>query len=640
MHVIATAGHVDHGKSSLVQALTGIDPDRLEEEKRRGLTIDLGFASVRLPSGREVGIVDVPGHERFIKNMLAGVGAITVALFVVAANEGWKPQSQEHLDILDLLGVSSAVVAVTKADLVDDETLEIAVDEVREHIAGTALAGAAIVPVSSVTRSGLGELLAELERVIEAAPPAEDRGRPRLWIDRVFTMKGAGTVVTGTLIDGGLRPDYEVEVLPGGRRARIRGIQSHGQALGEIGPGNRAALNLVGIEPEALERGQVLTRPGLWRASRACLAVIRILPQLTHDVTERGAFKLYVGSAERAARVRWLSPPPEPGLSGLALITFAQTLVLDWHDHVVLRDSGRLETLGGGIVLEPHPRRLDGSSDAGSLNDRAERRLGVTDRSGYFRTVLDEEGVLAAAEVPVRTGLPEAAAQAAGGLWFASTVFSERAFARASEVMTAELRAHQRDHPLEAGMPRPLVKTAVGLDARPFDELVDELARRGVVVADAAVLRTPDFTPALGGRETEELVGVLRAAGAAPPTLTELGAQFDPALIRGLVRSGVLIAVSQELVYLSDTITEIRRLVSDRIATTGPFTVAQFRDAVGASRKYVVPLLEYLDRIGFTLRQGDLRVLGPTAGPPGRAEKPGRGESGGLGTGEPSGALR
>lgn len=613
MHVIATAGHVDHGKSSLVQALTGIDPDRLEEEKRRGLTIDLGFASVRLPSGREVGIVDVPGHERFIKNMLAGVGAVTVALFVVAANEGWKPQSQEHLDILDLLGVSSAVVAVTKADLVDAEILELAVGEVREHLAGTTLAGARIVPVSSVTRAGLDELLDELERVIDAAPPAEDIGRPRLWIDRVFTMKGAGTVVTGTLIGGGLTPDFEVELLPGNRRARIRGIQSHGHQLSGIGPGNRAALNLVGIEPEALERGQVLTRPGLWRASRACLVSIRFLAQLGHEVTERGAFKVYAGSAERAARVRFLEAAPEPGQAALALITFAQTLVLDWHDHFVLRDSGRLETLGGGIVLEPHPRRLEGRSSAGGLYERAERRLPVQDRASYFAVVLDEEGAMPAGEVPVRTGLPDPAARQAAGTWFATTVFSGRAVAEASAAIVAELRAYQRDHPLEAGMPRPLVRTAVGLGARPFDELVDDLARRRVVVADAAALRTPDFTPALAGRETEQLMALLRAGGAAPPTMTELAAQFDPALIRGLVRSGVLIAVSQELVYPAETVAGIRRLVAERIAAAGPFTVAQFRDAVGASRKYVVPLLEYLDRTGFTLRQGDLRVLGPKA---------------------------
>jgi selenocysteine-specific elongation factor len=614
MHVVATAGHVDHGKSSLVLALTGIDPDRLEEEKRRGLTIDLGFAWVRLPSGREVGIVDVPGHERFIKNMLAGVGAIDVALFVVAANEGWKPQSQEHLDILDLLGIASGVVAVTKADLVDDVLLELMIDDVRERIEATSLRGAPVVAVSSVTRRGLDALTGELERVIDAALPAEDLDRPRLWVDRVFSMRGSGTVVTGTLTGGGLRQDAEVEAVPGGLHARIRGIQSHHHRLGEIGPGNRTALNLVGIESDALQRGQVISRPGLWATTRACLASIRFLRHLGHEPSERGSFKVYIGSSELTARIRFLEEPPEPGATGLALLVFSRPAVADWGDRFVLRDSGRLETLGGGVILEPHPGRLDARNPAGPLADRARRRLEAQDRAAYLRVVLDEEGVMAAADVPARTGLTGDAARAAGGIWFASTVFSPARFDAAAARLTTVLGAYQAEHPQEAGMPRPSVRVALDLAPRPFDELVEELARRGAVVADADVLRTAGFTPALGGAETAELLELLRAARAAPPSLSELNARFGPALVRGLVRSGQLVPVSQDLVYAASTLAEIRDLVAGQIASSGPFTVAQFRDLVGASRKYVVPLLEYLDRTGYTRRQGDLRVLGPKAG--------------------------
>ena len=618
MHVVATAGHVDHGKSTLVQALTGIDPDRLEEEKRRGLTIDLGFAWVSLPSGREVGIVDVPGHERFIKNMLAGVGAINVTLFVVAANEGWKPQSQEHLDILDLLGVSSAVVAVTKADLVDPEFLELVMADIRERIDATALRGAPLVPVSSINRTGLDTLLAKLEAVIDATPPAEDRDRPRLWVDRVFSMKGSGTVVTGTLTGGSLRQDMEVEILPGSLRARIRGIQSHHHRLSEIGPGNRTALNLVGLDAETLERGQAVTRPGLWRTTRACLAAIRFLGHLEHEVSERGSFKVYVGSSELSATLRFLEETPEPGATGLALLTFSRPAVLDWHDRFVLRDSGRIETLGGGVVLEAHPGRLDARNPAGSLAARARRRREAPDRAAYFRTVLDEEGVLPAKEIPLRSGLDlqgaQEATRQAGGLWFATTAFSARSFAALSDRLVTTLHGYQRTHPKEAGMPRASVRAALALDARPFDELVEELARRGAVVADAAALRTPDFSAALSGAETEELLGLLREAKAAPPSLYELEQRFDAALIRGLVRTGQLVSVSPEFVYPAETIAGIRSLVSDQITTSGPFTVAQFRDLVGASRKYVVPLLEYLDRVGFTRRQGDVRVLGPKAG--------------------------
>src|SRR5437867_1457658 len=270
-----------------------MDPDRLEEEKRRGLTIDLGFAWLPLPSGGEVGIVDVPGHERFIKNMLAGAGAINLTLFVVAATEGWKPQSQEHLDILNLLGVASGVVALTMADLVDEETLMEVADGVEARLEGTTLAGSPIVPVSAVTGRGLPELLGELEQALAQTAPAEDRQRPRLWIDRVFSMKGSGTVVTGTLTGGAVDRNEDVELLPMGLRARVRAIQSHRRQVERIPPGNRTALNLVGVDPDLLARGHVVTRPGLWRTTDRVLASIRFLPQLGHDPTERGAFKLY-----------------------------------------------------------------------------------------------------------------------------------------------------------------------------------------------------------------------------------------------------------------------------------------------------------------------------------------------------------
>ena len=614
MHVVATAGHVDHGKSTLVQALTGIDPDRLEEEKRRGLTIDIGFAWVGLPSGAEVGIVDVPGHERFIKNMLAGVGAINVALFIVAANEGWKPQSQEHLDILDLLGICSAVVAVTKADLVDNEALEEVMADVRERMAATSLGEARVLAVSALTGQGLEELKAELERVIDATPPAEDRDRPRLWVDRVFSMKGSGTVVTGTLTGGGLSQDSEVEVLPGGARARIRGIQSHRKRLARIGPGSRTALNMVGVEPEMLERGNAITRPGLWRTTQRCLAAIRFLAHLPHEVSERGAFKVYIGSAELNASLRFLEDPPEPGETGLALLSFQEPAVLDWGDRFVIRDSGRRETLGGGIVLEAHPEAA-GHQPMAVLAERARRRAQDGGRAEYFLDLLSEESLLPVREVALRTGLDLPAARAAGGVWFATTVFAAPAVASLANRLVAALRDYQGAHPLEAGMPRAAVRVVLDLPARPFDELVEHLAGRSVVVADAAALRTPDFVPALGGRETEELTALLRGAGAAPPNLYELGQRFDQALIRGLIRTGQLVAVSQELVYPAQTIEEIKAMVTGQIATSGPFTVAQFRDLVGASRKFVVPLLEYLDRVGFTRRTGDVRVLGPKATP-------------------------
>jgi selenocysteine-specific elongation factor len=429
-------------------------------------------------------------------------------------------------------------------------------------------------------------------------------------------MKGSGTVVTGTLTGGSLAEDQEIEVLPGAVRARIRGIQSHHRRLSEIEPGNRTALNLVGVDPQAIRRGDVVTLPGLWRTTRRFLASIRFLEHLPHEVTERGAFKVYIGSTEFNAELRFLQGAPDPGETGLALLTLAEPAVLDWHDRFVLREAGRGETLGGGVVLEAHPQEIRRRQPFAFLAERARRRAGVDDRAAYFLVVLEEEGSLPVKEVALRSGLDPAAARAAGGRWFPSVVFSEQAFADVSAKLVAALRSHQQSHPLEAGMPRAAVRSVLGSEirgTRAFDELVEELAKRREIVADATALRTPDFVPALGGKETDELMALLLEAKAAPPLLAELGRRFDGALIRGLVRTGQLVQVSQDLVFPAETMAEIRNVVTQRIASAGPFTVAEFRDLVGASRKYAVPLLEYFDQAGFTRRQGDVRVLGPKA---------------------------
>ena len=296
MRVVATAGHVDHGKSSLVLALTGTDPDRFEEEKRRGLTIDLGFAHTSLPSGSGVSFVDVPGHVRFLRNMLAGVGGVDGCLFVVAATEGWKPQSEEHLRILELLGLRHGVIAMTKRGLVDDEWAEIAMLEIADHVGGTFLDGAPIVAVDSVDGFGLNELRAALDELVAGTPESADRGRPRLWIDRVFAAKGAGTVVTGTLTGGRLHQDEPVVIEPGAHEARIRSIQSLGSTVDEIGAGNRVALNLNGVGHDEIGRGDAVVTPGRWRTTDRFDASLDVLPALDHEVSRRGAYAAYIGS--------------------------------------------------------------------------------------------------------------------------------------------------------------------------------------------------------------------------------------------------------------------------------------------------------------------------------------------------------
>ena len=356
MTVIATAGHVDHGKSSLVLALTGTDPDRFEEEKRRGLTIDLGFAHMTLPSGEELSFVDVPGHVKFLRNMLAGVGGVTACVFVVAATEGWKPQSEEHLRILELLGIDSGVIALTKADLVDDDLLELARMDVADHVADTFLADAPVVAVSSLTGLGLDHLARELDELIAGAGNAADRGRPRLWIDRVFAAKGSGTVVTGTLTGGRLAVDQNVAIEPCDREARVRGLQTAGRSVAEIGPGNRVAVNLAGVDHHDLARGHAVVAPYQWRLTDRFDASLHVLAALDHDVSRRGAFVAYIGSGEHTVRLR--VPGTEtlaPGSDGAVRLFLSESLALLPGDRFVLRESGRDETVGGGEVLDIDP---------------------------------------------------------------------------------------------------------------------------------------------------------------------------------------------------------------------------------------------------------------------------------------------
>jgi selenocysteine-specific elongation factor len=352
--IIATAGHVDHGKSSLVEALTGTNPDRFEEERIRGLTIDLGFAHTTLPSGAGISFIDVPGHVRFLRNMLAGVGGVDACMFVVAATEGWKPQSEEHLRILELVGISHGVIALTKVDLVDDEWRQLQEMDLRDRLAGSFLADAPMLPVSATTGQGLGELRSALDDLVDSTPTAADRGRPRLWVDRVFAAKGSGTVVTGTLTGGSLTVDQQVRAAA--HDVRIRAVQSHGHSEQSIGPGNRVALNLVGVDHTELERGDAVIVPEQWRPTRRVDASLHVLPAIGHEVTRRGAYFAYIGSGEFPVKVRVLGTDSiPPGGDGFVRLHLVRALPLTPGDRYVLRESGRDETVGGGEVLDIAP---------------------------------------------------------------------------------------------------------------------------------------------------------------------------------------------------------------------------------------------------------------------------------------------
>lgn len=621
MHVIGTAGHVDHGKSTLVKALTGMDPDRFAEEQERGLTIDLGFAWLTLPSGREIGIVDVPGHERFIRNMLAGVGGIDAALFVVAADEGWRPQSAEHLAILDFLQVRAGVVALTKTDAVDEDVRAVASEEVSEKLRGTTLAGAPVVPVSGLTGAGLEDLLHALDGILEGIGEPADRGRPRLFVDRSFTIAGAGTVVTGTLTGGCIRVGEEVELVPTGERARVRSLQTHKRPVDEAVPGSRVAANLVGLDRHDVGRGDAVVRPGTWPASDTFAARVRTAPDLDHGITEKGAYELYVGSAEVPCRMKFLEDPPDsqgriPSLRGELLVQMfcMRALPLDVGDRFIVRDVGRWRTVAGGVVLDHFPGRVRRNDP--QVLERLRLRESSA-REDLVAQLLAERGVLERSSVQWLAGLGPLDAEAA----LASVVAGGRGTALPSAVVAVEhaaalrsraletLSAHHAAHPLEPGMPREALRAALRLEPRLFNELVEHWSAD--VVPDGAVVRLPSHGLRLSRDEeaaAAHAIQALRAGGSSPPDVGELG--IGQELLKALVRRGDVVVVAPGIAYESGVLRDIEQRIVELIAR-GPATVAQARDAIGTSRKYAVPLLEYLDSTGLTRRQGDTRVLGP-----------------------------
>ena len=605
MHVLGTAGHVDHGKSSLVKRLTGIDPDRLTEEKTRGLTIDLGFAWLTTPGGREVGIIDVPGHERFIKNMLAGAGGISICLFVVAANEGWMPQSAEHLAVLDILGVRRGVVAISKADLVDDETIALLTVEIEERLATTALSGAPVVACSAVDGQGVNRLVTTLDHVLEEAESPADLARPRLWVDRAFTISGAGTVVTGTLAGGSFRVGEDIALAASGMRARVRAIQSHKRELESVGPGNRVALNLSGLPHDSVARGDAIVRPGQWRATTMFDALVRVTPEeiigIRHTLTARGAHLLYCGSAETPVRLSLLDADElGPGESGYARLWTRTPLPLARGDAFVLRDAGRVLTFGGGRVLDPLPRNRRAPHYQGSL----EKLANATPQQA-LAVLVDHQGQVQADEAFLRTGAREGPAVIVLG----PDLFSEERAGELARQAREITRRWHTDHPLERGIPRESLRRSLGLNGPAFDALV---ARVEELDEEGPLVRLSTFTVKLDEPELrvrEQLLAKLQAAGFQPPPPSELGA--TPQLLRALVDGGELVDIGG--FYLTaDQAREAQRTVRAAIDERGPLTVAEIRDLLGTTRKYAVPLCEWLDRIGATLRKGDVRLLGPT----------------------------
>jgi selenocysteine-specific elongation factor len=583
MPVIGTAGHVDHGKSTLVRALTGRDPDRWEEEKRRGLTIDLGFAWMTLPNGSEVSFVDVPGHERFIKNMLAGIETIDAALLVVAADEGWQAQSEEHLAVLDLLEVRRGVAAVTKLDRVDEDTRVLVGLELEDQLAGTTLAGIPVVGVSATTGQGLESLVYALEAATAPVVPAA--GRPRMWIDRSFSIAGAGTVVTGTLLGGELEVGMRVNVWPGPVAGRIRSIESHERPHERVAPHRRVAVGLSGLERSAVRRGAMLGLAGQWEPTRRFTALIRPARNLD-ELPPRGAYHLHIGSGAWPVRIRFLE-------AGIALCEIPQPLGLEMGDRFILRDTGRRTVIGGGRVLDPAP---------------VGRSPRLRTAAGRLREVVDAappEQAAALLSVRQRERAAVLAAHSGGGtppeaVAAGEMLLDPEAAASLVRSLGEAVDAIHRESPLRPGLTVSEAATRLVVPAETVEALVD---LDPLLVRNRGTIARRGHQPEAAGAGSWQEARDKLAAGLAVPKPEELG--LEPDLFHALLRAGELVRISPDIVYLPEQVEELKRVLAGMPAG---FTVSDFRERAGISRKYAVPFLEWADRLGMTVRQQELRT--------------------------------
>ena len=615
--VVGTAGHIDHGKTALVKALTGVDTDRWEEEKRRGITIDLGFAPLPLPTGIKASVVDVPGHEGFVKNMLAGATGIDVALLVIAADEGIMPQTEEHLAIVELLGVRRGIPVLTKRDLVDDEWLALVTSEVAARLAESRIPWESPIAVSAVSGEGLGALRERLSAIGSrlSGRPTEDLFR--LPIDRVFALPGAGTVITGSSWSGSVTAGSFVRLLPLDREVRVRSIQVHSEDASQAGPGRRTALALVGVDKDELERGHVaVTGPG-WQSTEMLDVALELLPTVRKPLAIRTRVRVHLGTAEvlaRVAQVRAIAP----GETALARLVLERPLVARGGDRFVIRSFSPVTTIGGGTVLDPFPPKRPRVSERGLRLDQppAERVARFVDEAGLLGVRISDLGVRAG--VPPSDVARTIEAAGKGILTVGETLVSRRAIAHEIERLAAVVAAHHEQHPLDPGFSLQALRAAVNAPAPVLDLLVEHGVKKQAweLTEGGAAVRKPGWQAALKARAGEaggRLAQRLAEARWQIPTVAELEKEFSdpsvPALLAHLAREGSVERVDQERYALKQALEEFRRAVEDTLRELGAATPAQFRDRLGLTRKYLIPLLEWADRRGITARKGDTRVL-------------------------------
>ena len=620
MYVIGTAGHVDHGKSTLVKALTGIDPDRFPEEKAREMTIDLGFAWMALPSGREVSIVDVPGHERFIKNMLAGVGAIDLALLIVAADESVMPQTREHLAILDILQITRGLVVVTKTDLVDEELVDLVKAEVEDTLQGTSFEGCPMVGVSAYTGDGLEELKATMDSILDETDARQDLGRPRLSIDRCFTISGFGTVVTGTLIDGTLTVGQEIELAGSGQRARVRGLQSHKTKVDATDPGVRLAVNLSGLSKDEVERGEILTIPGWLKPTYRLDARLRMVKNAPNPLKHNQGVTFHLFTSEASARVRLLDADRlTAGQEGWVQLLLADPLPAVKGDFFVIRSSE--DTLGGGQIVDPNPRRRYRRFD----DDVIDRLMTLDQGTGgdIIISVAEQWGPCDMTTLSQRTNLSpeevtERVSQLTGEGHLVSlgefggdadaVVYSAQGWGILKSKVASALQLYHTQYPLRHGVPAQEIRSRLNLSQPVYQRALARLVEEQIVVDERQSLRLPDHEITLTPKMEEEASAYLNSLQKDPYSPPS-DQRVSPELLGVLIDQGKVVRVTDGVIFDASAYREMTERIVQHLKDQGNITVAEARTMFNTSRKYILPLLEHMDQQQITRRTGDERVL-------------------------------
>lgn len=626
--IVGTAGHVDHGKTVLVKALTGRDTDRLEEERRRGISIELGFAPLTLPGGRKLGLVDVPGHERFIRQMLAGVGGMDLVLLVIAADEGIMPQTREHLDIIDLLRIKRGIVVLTKCDLVDREWLDLVREEVRTELQDTVLAEAPILEVSAVTGQGLPELLAKLEEMVNDMPAKDTSGPARLPVDRAFSLAGFGTIVTGTLWSGTIKVGQQVELLPQQRELKVRSMQVHGTGVKEAFAGQRVAINLPGLELQTVRRGSTVAAPGAFNLSQRVDVELHLLARAPKPFVHRQRVRFYLGTAEILGRLYLLDRDElQPGETCLAQLILEKPVAALTRDRFVLRTYSPMLTVAGGVIIDPlarhHKRfkpevveglyrRLKGSP-AELLKDalRESRTYSFEELAGLTGFTGEQLADFLAADSPDPAVVLD--------LEDKKTVLGLKPYQELAQKLTAVLEEYHRRYPLRQGLSREEVRSRLfgNFEVKEFNAIIAKMGAESIIRVKGGIISRADFSPQIPPqvqKAAEDLLKLYKEAGFQPPSwkasTAELGLDvIGDELLNYLVESGQLVKVEDDLLFHTQAVHEARETIKILVQETGQVELAQVRDKLNSSRKYILPLLEYLDRVKFTRRVGDTRVL-------------------------------